>query len=464
MINQKGLFLVFLLSLFFPPGCKKHVETTSWPGEKAESILVQINAPQFPDTVFNILDYGAVPDSSTLNTVAINQTIERCSSEGGGIVLVPQGVFLTGAIHLMDNVNLRIEKGGELRFSTNPADYLPVVESTWEGILCYNYSPLIYANGKKNIAVTGEGLLNGMASDENWWAWKGRREPGISAETYKNQLNPAARPKLDYYNKTRTPAAERIMGDGYYLRPHFIQFFGCMNIMVENVSITGSPFWVIHPVYSQNLTVRNVKINSLGPNNDGCDPESCKNVLIEKCIFNTGDDCIAIKSGRNEDGRELNIPSENIVIRDCRMINGHGGVVIGSEVSGGVKNVFAENCEMSSPELDRAIRFKTNNNRGGVTDSIYFRNIKIGQVGEAVVRMTCRYDPSEGEGNFPPAIRNVFISGITSEESNYALYIDGLENSRSIENIYIENSVFSGVKNPDITENVTNLVLKNIKR
>jgi polygalacturonase len=461
MINQKVLFFLTILALFFPPGCQKHVKTM-WPGEKAESILSQIKVPVFQDKIYNIKDFGAIGDSTFLNTEFINKTIYECSSSGGGTVIIPSGIFLTGAIHLQDNVNLRLEKGSELRFSTHPSDFLPLVKTSWEGILCYNYSPLVYAENKKNIAITGEGLLNGMASNQDWWRWKGFSQFGWEENT-DSQQNSDARPLLDKYNSDRTPVTERIMGDGHFLRPQFIQFFQCENILVENISITNSPFWVIHPVYCINLTVRDVKINSLGPNNDGCDPESSKNVLIEGCVFNTGDDCIALKSGRNEDGRETGISTENIVIRNCKMKNGHGGVVVGSEISGGVKNVLIEDCEMDSPELDRAIRFKTNNNRGGVTDSIYIRNIKIGEVREAVVRMTCMYDPSEGQGSFQPVIRNVFISGVTCEKANYALFLEGINNFNSIENIYIENSSFSGVKKPNISKNVKNLILKNVK-
>lgn len=461
MINQKGLFFLIVLFMFFPPGCQKNLDT-KWPGEKTESILSQIRVPVFQDRNFNIEDFGALGDSSTLNTAFINKAIAECSQTGGGTVFVPPGVFLTGAIHLQDNVNLLLGKGSELRFSTNPSDYLPLVKTSWEGIFCYNYSPLVYAVNKKNIAITGEGLLNGKASNQNWWPWKGRPEFGWEKNT-NCQLDPDARPFLDKYNSERTPVTERIMGDGHYLRPQFIQFFNCENILIENISIANSPFWVIHPLLCTNVTVRNVKINSLGPNNDGCDPESCKNVLIEECIFNTGDDCIALKSGRNEDGREAGIPIENVIIRNCKMKNGHGGVVMGSEISGGVKNIFVEDCEMDSPELDRAIRFKTNNNRGGVTDSIFIRNLKIGQVSEAVVRITSMYDPTEGQGQFPPIIKNVFISGITSGKANYALFFEGLADFSTIENIHIENSSFSGVKRSNITENVKNLTLKNVK-
>ena len=220
--------------------------------------------------------------------------------------------------------------------------------------------------------------------------------------------------------------------------------------------------WFLHPVLSENIIVRNVKVEGHGPNNDGLDPESCKNVLIENCEFNTGDDCIAIKSGRNADGRRINVPSENIIVRNCKMLDGHGGVVIGSEISGGCKNVFVENCEMDSPNLDRAIRIKTNTNRGGVVENIFVRNIKIGEVKEAVLRVNLLYEPKEiGERNFIPKVKNIYLSEIKSNKSERAFYLEGLENS-TIDNISISNLVLNGVGKENIMNNVKNFSAENV--
>jgi polygalacturonase len=214
--------------------------------------------------------------------------------------------------------------------------------------------------------------------------------------------------------------------------------------------------WFLHPVLSENITVRGVTVVGKGPNNDGLDPESCKNVLIENCVFDTGDDCIAIKSGRNGDGRRINKPSENIIVRNCQMIDGHGGVVVGSEISGGCNNVFVENCKMDSPNLDRAIRIKTNTIRGGVVENIFVRNIKIGEVKEAILKINLKYEPKEiGERNFPPIVRNVFLDGLESKKSKYAFYLDGLEQSK-IKNIFITNSNLNGVEKNSIIDNVEN--------
>jgi polygalacturonase len=218
--------------------------------------------------------------------------------------------------------------------------------------------------------------------------------------------------------------------------------------------------WNVTPVLCENVTIRGITVDSHGPNNDGCNPESCRNVLIENCTFDTGDDCIAIKSGRNADGRRIGVPSENIIIRGCKMRDGHGGVVLGSEMSGGIRNVFVENCEMDSPNLDRAIRLKSNTKRGGYLENLYVRNIKVGQVADAVVRINLNYDKDRGD--HPPVVRNIFIDGITSEKSKHPLYFAGLDDSK-IENVVLENCTFKNAQKPSVLENVGTITLRNVR-
>ena len=220
----------------------------------------------------------------------------------------------------------------------------------------------------------------------------------------------------------------------------------CKNVLIEGVTMLRSPFWVIHPLLCENLTVRGVHIQNDGPNGDGCDPESCKNVLIEDCFFDTGDDCIAIKSGRNRDGREANIPSENIIVRNCKMKNGHGGVVVGSEISGGYRTLFVENCQMDSPDLDRVIRIKTNNCRGGVIENIYVRNVEVGQCREAVLKINLVYEQREKcQRDFYPTVRNVFLDNVNCNKSKYGVKIDGFDDRCNVYNIECKNSNWSGV-------------------
>jgi len=458
--------IISVLVLFFTVSglwgtCQNSKKSGPW--EEAYKIIKNLDEPKFPDKEYNIVAFGAVGDGVTKNTAAINAAINKCSNEGGGRVLVTNGEFLTGAVHMKSNVDLHIDANASLKFSTDPSDYLPLVRTRWEGDDCYNYSPLIYANGQHNFAITGKGTLNGQGSTKNWWPWKGNKESGWVAGT-PSQLEKNNRPLLKIYNDTRVPIEKRQMGEGHYLRPQFINFIYCKNVKLEDITVTNSPFWVIHPLLSENLIIRNVTVNSIGPNNDGCDPESCKNVLIENCTFNTGDDCIALKSGRDFDGRKENAAIENVIIRNCNMKKGHGGVSMGSEISGGCKNIFIENCQMNSPELDRAILIKTNNSRGGITDGVYVRNDTVGEVKIAVISINCLYHiDREGQGKFPPVVKNVYVSNLTSKKSNYAFELEGIEGFKCVDNINIQDCIFSGVKEKNLIKNIGKLTLKNVR-
>jgi len=449
-LKFNSLFLFFLFC--FIAGNTQQIPVESEAGwGQVKSILAEIKAPKFPGKRFSILKYGAKGDGVTDCTQAFTDAIEACNKAGGGKVVVPKGIFMSGPIHLKSNVNLYISEKATIKFYTDPAKYLPVVFTRFEGVECYNYSPLIYAYGQENIAVTGKGTLDGQADDTNWWKWKGSKDTEA-----KSQVESVI--KLNKMGEDGVPVSERIFGENHYMRSSFIQFIKCKNILIDGIRIIRSPMWEINPVLSENITVQNIKISSLGPNNDGCDPESCKNVLIKNCIFNTGDDCIAIKSGRNNDGRRVDVPSENIVIQNCRMNDGHGGVVIGSEISGSVRNVFVENCVMDSPNLDRALRIKTNSVRGGIVENIYMRNIKVGQVKEAVVLVSFQYQEGDA-GNFTPIVRNIFVTDVTSEKSDYGLFFDAYERS-PVTNVVIENCKFNGVKNGNMLNFTKDLTFK----
>ncbi len=271
----------------------------------------------------------------------------------------------------------------------------------------------------------------------------------------------AARAKLYKMMQDGVPAKDRVFGEGSFLRPNFIQPFKCKNVLIEGVSITNSPMWEIHPVLCENVTVRRVKISSHGPNNDGCDPESCRNVLIEDCTFETGDDCIAIKSGRNEDGRRIGVPTENIIVRGCQMKDGHGGITVGSEISGGVRNLFAENNRLDSPNLDHALRVKNNAARGGLLENFYFRDIQVGQVKHAVITIDFNYEEG-AKGAFKPVMRGFNVERVASGKSQFAVDIQGLDGS-PVENLAIADTTFSGVKDGNIVKNLLGQTLKNVK-
>jgi polygalacturonase len=421
-------------------------------------ILKRIKPPVFPKRDFDITRFGAVGDGTNDCSAAFAKAIAACNKAGGGRVLVPAGNFLTGPIHLKSNVNLHVSSGATIKFSPDTSKYLPVVFSRWEGVELMNYSPFIYAFEQRNIAITGTGVLDGQSNNQAWWPWNGRPQYGWKEGDPNQRKDRAA--LLDMADRG-VSVGERIFGEGHYLRPQFIQPYRCKNVLIEGVTIKNSPMWEIHPVLSTNVTVRGVRISSHGPNNDGCDPESCTDVLIKDCYFDTGDDCIAIKSGRNADGRRLNALSQNIVIQDCQMKDGHGGITIGSEISGGVRNVFAENCRLDSSNLDHALRVKNNAMRGGLLENLYFRNIDVGQVAHAVITIDFNYEEGE-KGKFTPIVRNFVVNDLKSGKSKHALDVQGFKNA-PIYNMRLENCTFDNVEKPSIVKNVENLVLQNVR-
>ena len=463
-INNMRQTIILILSCLAIYSCSSQKnnqeQANDFPLEEMTRIEKSIKEPQFKNLQYNITNFGAKPDGKTLATESFKKAIEECNKNGGGKVIVPYGKFLTGAIHLLDNVNLHLEDGAEIIFSTNPNDF-PIVHTSFEGLELMNYSPLIYAYNKKNIAITGKGILNGQGNNENWWPWKGATSEGNSygyVNGNPSQQDKENLPRLMELSEKNVPVENRIFGNGHYLRPNFIEPFGCENVLIKDVKIINAPFWIIHPMKSKNVIIDGVNIESHGPNNDGCDPEYSKNVLIKNSIFNTGDDCIAIKAGRDAEGRRIGITTENIIVRDCKMIDGHGGVVIGSEMSAGVKNVFAYNCYMDSPNLDRAIRLKTNTKRGGYVDGVYAKNITVGQVKEALLHITMKYNVYGNQtGNFIPKIKNIYLENITVQNAGkYVIFADGLENSK-IENITLKNIKVDNVEKDFKMNHIENL-------
>jgi polygalacturonase len=424
---------------------------TGW--SAVPEILARIEPPRFAAREFAISDYGAVGDGQTDCREAIARAIDACHAAGGGRVLVAAGDWLVrGPLHLRSNVNFHVAAGATIRFSNDASDYLPPVLTRFEGNELMNYSPLMYAFEQENIAITGEGTFDGQAGPAHWWPWKGRTGSGPNQNRDSESLR--------QMGEENVPAAERVFAAGHYLRPNFVQPYRCRNVLIEGVTLTNSPMWVINPVLCENVTIRRVTVVSHGPNNDGCNPESCRDVLIENCTFDTGDDCIAIKSGRNADGRRIGVPSENIIVRGCTMKDGHGGVVLGSEMSGGIRNVFVEECAMDSPNLDRAIRLKSNSMRGGYLENLFVRNIRVGQVKEAVVRINLQYDKDRGEHY--PVVRNLHIDHVTAKKSGRPFYLVGLQDAK-IQNVVIENCTFENAAESSVFEHVDQLTLRNFR-
>ncbi|MFM2082057.1 MAG: hypothetical protein RL380_748 [Verrucomicrobiota bacterium] len=402
------------------------------PWLQVPKILARIVPPKFADRDFDLTKFGAIGDGTTMNTKAFAEAIAACNQAGGGRVVVPAGKFLTGPIHLKSDVNLHVTKDATILFSTNTLDYMPVVFTRYECTEVMNYSPLIYAFEQKNVAITGAGTLDSQAEKGPWHAWKG----SSSGEPVKlaNQ---------------GVPVKDRVFGEGKKLRPYFIQPTRCQNVLIEGVKVLGSPMWVISPLYCTNVTVKGVTVEAEGPNTDGCDPDSCTDVLIKDCNFSNGDDCIAIKSGRDADGHRVNIPSRNLIIQGCHFKAGHGGVTCGSETSGGIDTVFAEDCTFDSPDLDMALRFKTNPARGGYIKNIFIRNCQV-ETAKFGIHMTLRYASAGArDGQYVPELANINIRDCSfANLTKQAIFIEGYDEKIPVSGVTISNCTFLKAKIP----------------
>ncbi len=392
--------------------------------------MPDVQPPRFPQRVTDVRDFGAVGDGTALNTLAFRHAIEACHGEGGGMVLVPAGTWLTGPVHLRSNVNLHLERGAVVRFSRRFADYLPVVFTRWEGIECYNYSPLIYARDSERVGVTGEGTFDGQG--DAWWHWK-KLQQAAARTLYDAQFN-------------QVPVEERIYGtEEAALRPQFLQLVQCRDVLIEGATFLNGPMWTIHPVYCQNVLIRGVTVRSTGPNTDGLNPDSCRNVVVEGCSFATGDDCIAINSGMNEDGWRVARPCENIVIRHCVMSEGHGAVAVGSGMSGGVRNLYVHDCRVTGG--DQGIRLKSMRGRGGTVGNVFFENIRMANLRLEAIVLSMFYGSSTAgsRSDTPPVFRDIHIKNVTCESAGVALAIRGLP-ERPIERVVLENLQVNAVK------------------
>ena len=446
---MKKLLRTTLLCLLLP----LFAYAQGWNDTQYKQIEQSIQSPHINGNDYLITKFGAKPSATAAqNQKAIQKAIDKCSKKGGGRVIVPAGqTFMTGAITLKSHVNLHVEEGAVLQFAFEPELY-PIVETSWEGIECFNLSPCVYAFKATDIAVTGKGTIDGGGSRQTWWPWVGSAKYDWKEGMISQKLE--ARPRLlkngedgiPMYDEKGQRSPERVFGPKDGLRPQLVSFNKCERILLEDVTLLRSPFWVIHPLHSTDITVRRVKMINDGPNGDGCDPECCDRVLIEDCFFSTGDDCIAIKSGRNRDGRERNMPSKNIIIRNCEMKNGHGGVVVGSEISGGCQNVYAHDCVMDSPNLDRVLRIKTNSCRGGIIENINMRDIKVGQCGEAVIKINLDYEHHEVCcRGYNPTVRNINVEKVTCNKSKYGVLVIGLDTICNVYNVNVKDCQFNGV-------------------
>ena len=455
-------YLKTLLLALLLPAC---AFAAGWDDKEYKRIEQSIQLPKIAERQFLITSFGAKTTATAAqNQKAINRVISLVSKKGGGKVIIPKGTWNTGAIELKSHVNLVLEEGATLHFAFEPKLY-PLVRTSWEGLACWNYSPCIYAYKATDIAITGKGTIDGGGNNDTFWQWNGSPRFGYKEGVTKESQKLGSRSKLLKMAEDGVPFDERKFGMGYGLRPQLVNMVHCERILIKDVKMINSPFWVMHPLLSKNITVDGVYVWNEGPNGDGCDPEACENVLIQNCVFHTGDDCIAIKSGRNNDGRLWNQPSKNIIIRNCKMEDGHGGVVIGSEISGGCENVYAENCVMDSPHLERILRIKTNNCRGGQVQNINMRNVVVGQCKEAVVKINLDYERKEiCYRGFEPIVNNVNVENVTCQKSDYGVLIISRDSLENVYDINIKNCKFDGVvKEPvKITGKTRNVKFDNL--
>lgn len=439
----RRLTLILAAFCLFAPHGRLVAQIPPSPWAAVPVILKRIAPPKFLSREFDVMKFGAVADGKTSCTTAFRVAIAACAKAGGGSVIVPDGKYLTGAIHLRSGVNLHLADGAEIIFSDKLEEYLPVVLVRVGGVELYNYSPLIYARDCTNIAVTGKGKLNGNA--KKWWDWK-------SNET-----------KLGFEMGAKgVPVEQRIFGKPEFcIRPSFLSFVSCTNVLLEDFTIGSGPNWTIHPIYCQNTTIRGVSVITDGPNNDGIDPDSCRDMLIENCTFDTGDDCVVLKSGYNEDGWRVARPTENFIMRNCSSKRGHGGLVIGSEMSGDVRNVFMEDCQFEG--TDRAIRIKSRADRGGVVENIFARNLKVKNMQREVVILNMDYSSDKNVvlSKRPPIFRNMQFENITGEGAPTAILIQGLSDS-SIRNIRFVNMTLNSTKGV-VANYVSDLLFDNVR-
>jgi polygalacturonase len=407
-----------------------------WPD--ANTILAETTVPTFPNRTFSVSSYGAKGDGSTDNTAAFQKAITAANAAGGGVVEVPSGTYVTGAIYLKSNVNLHLDSGATLMFSGDATKY-PLVLTRYEGIECMNHSPMIYAHGETNIALTGSGILD--ASKTASWN-KGSNRAGV--------LEPLV---------SKPPSQRNVSGK---LRSTFVEPYSCTNVLIQGVTLRKSIFWQLHPTLCKNVTVDGVTTNISGSNTDGCDPECCDHVVIKNSTLKAGDDNIAIKSGRDTDGRRINVPTQNVVIWNNKFEGPWGAITLGSELTGGIRNVYAYSNSTVGTGTRFAHYVKSNTLRGGFVRNINIDTFNGSSLSHEVVFITMTYNSQTG--NFPPDFSGPFnFNNFTVNTASRVLNLGGLSSDK-IGNVNLSNSTFTNIANAtNTTTNVTKVTYTNVK-
>jgi polygalacturonase len=404
--------------------------------------------PKIPDKTFAVTEFGAKADGQANDSKAISAAFDAAEKAGGGVVNFTAGTYLTGPIQLRSNVGIHLEKGATVKFSTDPADY-PVVLTRWEGTECMNYCGLLTGRDLHDISITGEGILDGQGSV--WWPWSKK----------------AAAKKLRELGETTDDPKQRVFGTPESaLRPCMFEPINCQRVLLDGVTFINSPFWILHPLYCSDITVRNLTVHGDGPNTDGFDPDSCSNILVENCAFDTGDDCITLKSGRDKDGRRVGKPTENVIVRHCTFHHGHGTVVIGSEMSGGVRNVLAE--DLTADGTDAGVRIKSRRGRGGTVENITYRHLDLKNITKQAITIDMFYDVGNNpdvEQSSPdatPVYKNITIDGLKCDGTKVAIQIHGLPDS-PITDLTLKDIQIVNAKEGETIEGVKNITRTNVE-
>lgn len=433
-----------------------------------------IDKPTFPDREVSLTDFGAVADGKTLNTEAFAKAIDALASKGGGTLNVPAGIWLTGPITFKSNINLHLDGGALILFSPD-TDLYPVVYTVYEGYEAYRAISPLNGENLENIAITGDGVIDG-----NGGAWRQVKRDKMTAGQWKRLVASGGIVKND---NTWYPSENYIEGEKvrdnlknltkeeasaikHFIRPVMLKFVKCKNVYLQGVLFQNSPAWNLHPLMCENLIIDDVYIKNpeYAQNGDGLDVESCKNVIIYRSTLDVGDDAICIKSGKDEDGRKRGIPTENVIVKDCRVFQGHGGFVVGSEMSGGVNNVSVTDCQFIGTDV--GLRFKSTRGRGGVVKNIFIDNINmLDIVGEALL-FDLYYWVKNAPKTIPPVdettpqFRDITITRVSSFNSGIPVKFNGLP-EMPIENIKVSNSIFTAQKSGLLSES-TGIVFDNV--